>query len=73
MGAPWNKRPAQRRHHPEGNQKFLSATVSTFSSYDPPKTPSPRFTLHDMITAADQAPDVVVEARDEEEEEEEEE
>ena len=30
-------------------------------------------TLHDMITAADQAPGVVVEARDEEEEEEEEE
>ena len=26
------------------NYKFLLATVSTFSSYDPPKTPSPRFT-----------------------------
>ena len=35
-------RPAQRRHHPEGNYNFLSATASKFSSYDPPKTPSPR-------------------------------
>ena len=27
---------------PEGNQKKVSVTLSAFSSYDPPKTPSPR-------------------------------
>ena len=29
--------------HPEDNYKFLLANFSTVSSYDPPKTPSPRF------------------------------
>ena len=42
-------RPAQRRHHPEGNQKKVSAAVSTFSSYDPLKTPSPRLAIRKKI------------------------